>query len=68
MSANKFKIGDLVQYRDSNEHMGIIEGIGIAKSNSWCAVRWLNSNNLPFDKATQYHISNIEPYKKVTHG
>ena len=28
MSANRFKIGDIVQFGNSNAHMGIVEGVG----------------------------------------
>ena len=68
MSANRFKIGDLVQWGDSNTHVGIVAGVGNATTHieSWCAVRWLNSRSHSFDKAIHYHINNLEPYKDVS--
>jgi hypothetical protein len=67
VSANRFKIGDLVQFGNSNKCIGIVEGIGDCTTNieSWCAVRWLNSDHLSVDRLNRYHINNIEPYKSV---
>lgn len=65
MSANRFKIGDLVRWNSSNAHIGIVEGVGKGNtpSEEWCAVRWLNSDHIPFDKLMHYHFNNLEPYK-----